>query len=93
MTEWPESLVSELFSFGETEDYPWLCPNFPFAPTQYVLGHDPLLSLGTNFNFVVNLCQYAYPYNSSVPNLTCETNPTIILDYLYLTQVVYKSVH
>jgi hypothetical protein len=81
--EWPESLLSELFNFGETEDYPWLCPDFPIAPTQYVLGHDPTLSLGTNFNFVVNLCMYAFPYNKTVQNLTCETDLAIILDNIY----------
>jgi len=47
---------------------------------------------GQNFNFVVNLCQYAAT-NSAADKLNCETDEQTILNYLPTINVVYKSVH
>ena len=83
---YPESLWLEVISAD------WLCPNIPVGQS-YTLSNDPFLSLfGSNFNFVVNLCQYAAT-TSAADKALCETDEQTILDYLFDIQVVYKSVH
>jgi hypothetical protein len=62
--EWPLSLAYELVNFGEVNALPWLCPNIT-KDEFYELGHDPILSFGSNFNFVVNECQYAETVNAT----------------------------
>lgn len=70
--EFPDSLVYELYNTGEGNAVPWLCPNITKDET-YSLGHDPILSFGSNFNFVINECQYAATV-SPAEKLNCETD-------------------
>jgi len=62
--EWPLSLIYELVNEGEANPTPWLCPNIT-KDEMYILGHEPVLSHGSNFNFVVNACVFAGTLNST----------------------------
>lgn len=63
-----------------------------YGRINFTLANDPFQSFfGKNFNFVVNLCQYAAT-TSDEEKLNCETDEQAILDYLRDKKVHYKSV-
>ena len=66
----------------------WWCPNLQ----EITLNNDPTTyNVGQNFNFVINFCDIAAEAKGVIdPN--CETNRTLIYDYIDKCRVAQKFV-
>jgi hypothetical protein len=83
----PPSLQKELTPLWGFE---WLCPDFT-PDSIYLLQNDPLnYNFGTNFNMVVNFCSAMNMFVAD--GVVCETDSTVIWNYLANMKVSHKFV-